>query len=295
MKNNNLHQWLNNELSDDEFKKSSDRFNDLKKISHYTSYLQTPKLDVNKALEEFNKQKKQKKGKVINFKNYYKIAAVVLLLIVPAFYLYTLNITTNINTTIAETTIFNLPDASEVQLSANSKIRYKKGKWKSNRNLTLEGEAYFKVQKGKKFTVKTTVGNVSVLGTQFNVKQRKNIFEVVCYEGAVKVVTKTQATILQPGQLFQLINNKQTNNNTTKLKNPSWIHQESSFTNVPFIEVLEELKIYYPVKIDLKNINKQQLFTGAFTHKDLNIALKTITIPLGIKYNLANHQLILYK
>jgi ferric-dicitrate binding protein FerR (iron transport regulator) len=43
--------------------------------------------------------------------------------------------------------------------------------------LTLE-EAYFQVKKGQTFSVNTTDGVVKVLGTHFNVKQRKNYFEV---------------------------------------------------------------------------------------------------------------------
>jgi ferric-dicitrate binding protein FerR (iron transport regulator) len=50
--------------------------------------------------------------------------------------------------------------------------------------LTLE-EAYFQVKKGQTFSVNTTDGVVKVLGTHFNVKQRKNYFEVNCFEGLV--------------------------------------------------------------------------------------------------------------
>ena len=42
-----------------------------------------------------------------------------------------------------------LPDHSEVVLNADSEITYKKSNWDTNRKLELQGEAYFKVAKGK--------------------------------------------------------------------------------------------------------------------------------------------------
>ena len=76
----------------------------------------------------------------------------------------------------------------------------------TKRDLTLEGEAYFKVQKGQTFSVNTTDGVVKVLGTHFNVKQRNNYFEVNCYEGLVSVTYNNETVKLPPGKTFRLIN-----------------------------------------------------------------------------------------
>ncbi len=295
MKNENLHKWLNDELPHDELRNNSKELEELKKISHYVSYIETPTTDVDLAFKAFTARKKQKKNKIVFFKTYYKIAAAILLLLAPAYYLYHLNSTTNVNTQIAETSTFNLPDKSVVILNSNSKINYTKATWKKNRTLNLQGEAYFKVQKGKKFTVNTKLGNVQVLGTQFNVKQRKNIFEVVCYEGAVKVYFNEIEKILHPGNILQIINGKLTKGKNTQQKTPTWIRKESSFTNAPLINVIAELQRYYPINVNLDSVNKQQLFTGTFTHNDLDVALKTITIPLNIKYNKSNQQITLLR
>ena len=47
-------------------------------------------------------------------------------------------------------------------------------KWKNERSVNLDGEGFFKVAKGSKFDVETSAGTVSVVGTQFNVKNRKD-------------------------------------------------------------------------------------------------------------------------
>jgi ferric-dicitrate binding protein FerR (iron transport regulator) len=80
-------------------------------------------------------------------KNVFKIAAIAFLLTSSYFLFF--NSTTTFETSIAQTQSFQLPDESEVTLNAASKITFHKKSWKENRNLTLEGEAYFQVQKDK--------------------------------------------------------------------------------------------------------------------------------------------------
>ena len=105
-------------------------------------------------------------------------------------------------TDLAEHTEVYLPDSSQVILNAESKISFNKKTWDENRNVTLEGEAFFKVAKGKRFTVATESGIITVLGTQFNVENRKNFFEVTCYEGLVSVTYNNKETKLAAGTSF---------------------------------------------------------------------------------------------
>ena len=72
-------------------------------------------------------------------------------------------------------------------LNSKSTITFNKHNWDTNRTLELNGEAFFDVEKGNTFTVKTSQGNVSVLGTEFNVNASVDFFRVSCYEGKVKV------------------------------------------------------------------------------------------------------------
>src|SRR5579872_616700 len=71
-----------------------------------------------------------------------------------------------------------LPDSSVVTLNANSTMRIPE-QWTeaSGRQVWLEGEAYFQVQKkpatAEKFVVHTKEVDVEVLGTKFNVNARR--------------------------------------------------------------------------------------------------------------------------
>ncbi len=110
---------------------------------------------------------------------------------------------------IAEKTAVELPDLSQVKLNAQSRLTFNKKSWNKKREVVLDGEAYFKVAKGSKFSVITKDGTVTVLGTQFNVKHRDNYFEVVCFEGSVGVEYKESSVTLKPGYSFLIIDGNQ--------------------------------------------------------------------------------------
>ena len=65
-----------------------------------------------------------------------------------------------------------LSDGTEIWLNADSRITYPICFKGTTREVSISGEAYFKVSKyaGKSFIVKTHHGNIRVLGTEFNVK-----------------------------------------------------------------------------------------------------------------------------
>ncbi|MFV5693114.1 FecR family protein [Flavobacterium sp. LT1R49] len=290
--------WLNNELSSEEIEdlKQSEGFDTLEKIAHYTSLLETPKVDAHAALEAFkarNHSKKKSKVRTLNFKAFYRVAAVLVVLLTSAYFLF-FNNTKSFETQIAQTKTVTLPDNSEVILNSASKLTFNEKKWADKRDLTLEGEAYFKVQKGQTFSVNTTAGVVKVLGTQFNVKERKNYFEVNCYEGLVSVTYNNKTVKLPPGKTFRVINGTIENVEDFNAQNPSWIQQESSFKKIPLNQVIAELERQYDIKIKVEGVDTSKLFTGSFTHTNKEIALQAVTIPLQLSYRIEGKIVIFY-
>ncbi|WP_418263013.1 FecR family protein [Flavobacterium faecale] len=290
--------WLNGELSSQEIEdlKKSDDFKIYEKIAHYSAQLETPNVDAQEALVAFQKREKTKKrSKLIAFDKplWLSMAAAFVVLLTTAYFLF-YNRTTVIETQIAQTERFQLPDHSEVVLNADSKISFKEKEWDKSRELTLKGEAYFQVQKGKTFSVNTTDGIVKVLGTHFNVKQRDQYFEVRCYEGLVSVTHDNEIVKLPPGKTFRLINDQIETVADFVAQSPSWLQQESSFENIPLSQVISELERQYDLKINTKDINTSVLFTGTFTHKNEKVALDAITIPLQIHYKIEGKTVIFY-
>ncbi|WP_367770470.1 FecR family protein [Flavobacterium sp. WC2421] len=290
--------WLNGELSNQEIEdlKQSEGSDTLEKIAHYSSLLETPKVDAQKALDQFkarDKSKNETKVRTLHFKTIYSVAAAIVVLLTGAYFLF-YNTTTAFETQIAQIKTFHLPDDSEVLLNAASKITFKEKEWENKRDLTLDGEAYFQVKKGQTFSVNTADGVVQVLGTHFNVKQRKNYFEVSCFEGLVSVTHNNETVKLPPGKTFRLINNKIEDVPDFNAQNPSWMQKESSFDRIPLDQVIAELERQYDIKIKTEGVDTSKLFTGSFTHTNQKIALEAITIPLKLSYKLQGKTVIFY-
>lgn len=296
---NDLLKWLNRETSDEDLVrlKETDGFKTLEKIAHYSAQIETPKIDVKEALEalKIKTQNSSKKGKFIqfNFKQLYKYAAAIVVLFATSYFLL-FNNTASFKTEFAQTKTFNLPDNSEVVLNANSKIIYSKKDWGKSRNLTLEGEAYFKVQKGKKFTVNTEIGQVTVLGTQFNVKERANYFEVKTFEGVVSVTYKGKEIKLPRGTIFKVVNGVIDATNTFDVNEKSWLQKESNFKSSALRFVLAEIENQFDYTIETKDVDLDILYSGGFTHTDINIALQSVTIPLQLSYKIDGKKITIF-
>ena len=297
-KDQDILKWFNDEISTEEIKRlyPEEDFSVLEKAGFYSKQIEVPKIDPEKALADFKSRlSKKDEPKVIplTFKSFMRIAAILVIMLSASYFVF-FNNDKSFKTNFAETETLNLPDNSEVILNAQSSLSYNKKDWKNNRILDLDGEAFFKVTKGNKFRVLTDAGTVEVLGTQFNVKERDNYFEVKCFEGSVAVNFNDKESILKPGKSFRVINGEVISMDDFNSKQPSWLTEESSFENVPLWQVIEELENQYDIKIIHKNIDTSVLFSGTFTHKNLNIALQSVTIPLKLSYKLSDNTVEFY-
>ncbi len=290
-----IKKWLDNELNSQEFEafKALNDYEDLVKLSDSMQHFKAPEYntsaELNRVLEAIESNEKTLSS-LSWTKQILRVAAVIALLF--SVYYYTTTLDTTIETLMAEKTTLTLPDASEVILNASSTITYNKKDWTNEREISLEGEAYFRVAKGEKFSVETDAGIVSVLGTQFNVKHRDDIFEVVCYEGAVSVQYENESNVLKPGDSFLIIDGKYIAKEKEIASNPSWINNESYFKSMPLNHVLRELERQYNITIATENVNLEQYFTGSFVHNNKELALKSITLPLSLKYRLIDNSRI---
>lgn len=282
-----LAQWLAGEISDAELKT-------LVSETDYKSFLKLRKgLDVYDELESSTElsfvkiQEKitRKKGKVrsLNANTWLMGIAASVVLFFGLFSILGNDIVT-IETNFGEQKTIALLDGSEVIMNSKSTLTYDEDKWKQNRTLNLEGEAYFKVKKGSAFTVVTKNGEVQVLGTQFNVITVSDFFEVVCFEGKVSVKSNNESFVLLPTNSVRRINGNAIEKWEVSSTNPSWIEGESNFKSVPIRYVISALESQYNIQIHADAIDDNLIFTGSFTHKNLNTALKTVFKSLQIQY-----------
>lgn len=289
-----LGRWLNNDLTKEELKdfQDSEDYKTLSKIAERSTEFGIPTFDQNHVKTKIQQSIYHSKTKVISI--YYKIAIAasiaILCSIVGMNYLNTS--TTTFTSNLGESIAFTLPDGSIVELNGKSTITFVKKDWKNNkRKLHLQGEGLFKVKKGSKFTVESNEGNVSVLGTQFNVKTFNNFYAVECYEGKVEVEKNNNKTILSSGKGFQYKNRKQ-HNLILKNPNPNWKSKNYTYNKMPLSIVFNDLQnIYNIANLKLTKTDLSMEFTGKLVVDDLKKALDIICKPMNLKYAISKNSI----
>ena len=290
-----IKKWLDNELTVAE-ESTFKNLEEYKFLTALTKDLKEAKLQFNYNEElEFSKLKdkiaikKGKKTKIVSLKFITRIASIFILGLSILFFFTNKK---TITTQIGETKVYILPDSSRVTVDALSNIKLKRFNW--DRNIALNGEAYFEVKKGKKFIVNTKQGSIRVLGTKFNIIERKDYFEIICYEGSVLVTANNKEKILKPGESYLVIEKKIIETKKLQKNISNWINNKSFFRKTPIKYVLKEFERHYNIKI-IANFNTNELFTGSFIHDNKKLALKTITLPLNLNISSTKKSITLSK
>jgi len=290
-----IKKWLDNEILSKEealFLQEMEGFEDYKKIVENASHFKAPQIHIHDGLKSVVEKNKEKKSRSVWMNQLSRIAAI-LVIAIGSYFLFFHTTSTQIDTMAKVTKQVNLPDNSEVILNAGSSISYNKDNWTGNREVYLEGEAFFNVAKGKKFTVTTSIGKISVLGTQFNVKQRNKSIYVDCYEGLVEVKINNKTIKLPAGKSIAF-RNHQLNQFENTESTSSWLKGKSTFKSIPLREVFKEFERQYDITIQNKSLtlDQEKLFTGSFTHKNIETAIKSITLPFGLNYSIQKDEII---
>lgn len=293
--NNFLAKWLNNDLSDAELSNIVGKkdFETYKKIKESLNLFESPSFDSQKVFNKIQEKTVKPKAKLISFVPNWVYSTAASIAVLLAAYLFFFS-NTNITTGYGEQTAYNLEDGTMVKLNAKSTVSYNKRTWLKNRTLNLKGEAYFEVTPGNTFTVKTASGNIKVLGTHFNVKVHKNYLEVSCFEGKVAVTQNGKTTILAKGTYLQ-VNNNELTKDTLNSTNPSWMAGINTYKNTPLNIIIDDLEAQYNITIDTKNIELNKRLTASFTYNNVNLALKSIFIPLNLDFTLTKNKVRLSK
>jgi transmembrane sensor len=162
-----------------------------------------------------------------------------------------------------------LPDSSMVILNANSSMRIPQ-QWndddsKGGRQVWLEGEAYFEVQKKsstrQKFVVHTDQVDVEVLGTKFNVNTRRQHSIVSLEEGKVQLSVKGEVQsvlerktpmVLRPGQVVDIDGTTQVriSNDKDVVTHSGWSRNEFHFDNTSLADVARLIEDTYGYKME---------------------------------------------
>ncbi len=293
-----IEKWLAGSLSKEEeaLFSQTQEYKDLQRMDNALKHFKPAELNWDTSFEKI-RSLKPKEARVVsmNWPSILRIAAVLIVGVSVLFYIsdrFFGETEMAYSTGAGETLEVTLPDNSVVTLNAKSSIAFSKEKWRDERKVSLEGEAFFAVQKGEQFRVVTNSGTVSVLGTQFVVKDRNDFYEVICYEGKVQVDASATPVQLTAKQYYREVQKQVTHTKLEVADAPAWFNHESAFESVPYREVLDELARQYGVKISTDNVDLNQLFTGRFPNSDLTTALKSVTMPFGLTYQIRGKEIM---
>lgn len=181
-----------------------------------------------------------------------------------------------------------LPDGSGVELNAKSVVRYKPYWWVLSREVQFEGEAFFKVRKGKTFEVVSSQGRTIVLGTSFNIYSRKDQYRVTCYTGKVKVVSVSsgESTEILPNEQAIVGKDGTVVRQTAEAPDHviSWMNDRFVFTRTPLNLVFEEIERQYSITIEMEG-NTDYLYTGNFTRElSAEEVVRMVCLSLNLEY-----------
>ncbi|MEM8892976.1 MAG: FecR domain-containing protein [Bacteroidota bacterium] len=185
-----------------------------------------------------------------------------------------------------------LPDGSTVTLNAQSAISYESD---NPRQITLEGEAFFEVTEGDEFSVATSQGVVTVLGTSFNIKDRGESYNVECKTGRVRVDIANHdfSEEITAGQGVSSTEGDATVTEVSTSQIGGWQLGELYFEDESVVAVIAELERQYDMNILIENIDNRR-FTGYITIGDntesLEQSLTMLCEPLGLTYEITDYK-----
>lgn len=185
-----------------------------------------------------------------------------------------------------------LPDGSEVWLNTASSISYPIYFKGDKRDVTINGEAYFKVAKDKAKPFVVTAGKmkVQVTGTEFNVTayNDEDTLRTTLVEGSVYVSGLT----LQPGEQASLARTS----GVVQIEKPNlngvtaWRNGKFSFHETNIERVMQQIARWYDVRIEYRGSVADINFTGDVSRKKkiqevLNIIADTRKVHFELNDN----------
>ncbi len=231
------------------------------------------------------------------------IAASLLFILVSYYYLAYYHPYIEYRTEFGETKKIVLPDNSIVTLNANTRIKFLED-WEKidTREVWIEGEAFFSVvhtKNNQKFQVHSGNLDVEVLGTKFNVNNRRNKTQVTLSSGKIKLNIKTRDTvkniIMNPGEFVEISRSSSINKKVVDSeKYTSWRNNKLQFNNTPLNEIMEILEDNYGLEVELRDPTLwNREFTAVYPADDLSILLQALAKSFNLNIIKKNNKISL--
>jgi transmembrane sensor len=222
-----------------------------------------------------------------------------------------------------------LPDGSQVWVNASSRLTYDQQFGRSHRNIQLDGEAYFIVEKNKDlpFVIQTQNVSITVTGTIFNVRayDNENRTETALVEGSVQLQVKSN-----PGKIYRLkpsqklvvnhLAEESLPENNRNERGPlgkstaivalsevnytvadslivetAWLYSTLAFSNESFVEVAQKMEKWYGIEIVFESSELEKIrFSGTFSQESVKEALEALQYTASFRFRRNGDRIIIY-
>jgi ferric-dicitrate binding protein FerR (iron transport regulator) len=183
--------------------------------------------------------------------------------------------------------VFRLLDGTEITLNADSRLRAPVALGDRQRDVYLEGEAYFRVvhDAARPFVVHTAAGTIRDIGTAFSVRAYRDVARerVAVVEGSVALA----ATALRAGQVATRLRTGSVRvlRGASVSDEVAWTRGRLVFASVPLGEAAQALSRWYDLDV---RVADQQLagrpVTGSYRDEPVAQVLTLITAAVGARY-----------
>lgn len=198
--------------------------------------------------------------------------------------------------------IITLDDGTKVWMNAETRLKYPVMFVGEKREVILEGEAFFDVVKNEKpFIVKTSFGDVRVLGTSFGINAYADAPEsyTTLVRGSVRVETgASDPLVIQPGeQVVTSKDGKMIRQEVDVEEFVGWKDGIYVFREKHLGDIMKTLERWYNISVLFEEEELRELpFTGNLKrYDDINVFFDALTRTGDMKYRVDGNHVILYK
>ena len=195
-----------------------------------------------------------------------------------------------------------LADGTQITLNQNSRLTLAADYNATERNVTLNGEAYFDVAKSeKRFTVTAGDKSYIVHGTSFNIHSfaEDKLAIVTLHTGKLEAKIDAQSYMLAPGEELRVDDKtKSISKLVVNTENSiSWMNKQLTFSRLPLKFVIKQIEHKYNVKINMQSDIEDIPYTGGLQNEDLKTALHLLstTSPVSLAVTESNNEFYISK
>lgn len=160
-----------------------------------------------------------------------------------------------------------LSDGSTVWLNNESRIRFPRRFDEHARVVTLEGEAYFQVEKDaqRPFIVQTGDYEIRVTGTRFNVRSyAPGTTTTTLVDGGVQIEMDGRVSTLAPNQQATIDNGVIAVREVKTEQYVAWQQGAFSFAQTRLDQIMDELSRWYDIEVEWKDLHARNYHFSAW-------------------------------